>query len=162
MTFVPPLVAKHICHHHFPRSSQPPCAGSAGQAVLVFRNIKCWVSLNDSCHSLDTHPAPGTKLFTQVFWFPPGISTLEPQIHWLHESRLWFRIGERAEVNYNWVLLSPLQPHNPLEQPKGNKIFLTCPLLFLLSNQPCKPHPHFHDHLYTDRHTHTAERFTWI
>ena len=41
---------------------------------------------------------------------------------------------------------------------REKKIVLTCPLLFLLSNQPCKPHPHFHDHLYTDRHTHTHQK----
>lgn len=127
------------------------------QAFLIFRNIKFSVNHNDSCYSLNTHPVPGTTLFTlnRLFDFLMKSVLWSQRMYWFHESEPWFCTGESEwqKWNYTWVLLLILPPTIHRNHQKGRKILSFWSKNHFSIAYPCSATPPSYYHLCTDIHT---------
>lgn len=97
------------------------CGGSERQVSLVFRNVKCWVNHNNSCHPLNT-----TLYCTMYHLF---------NLHRLFDFFMESENFAQEKVNSRMELqLSPSPSSAPTpttiqqKHQKGRKILLTFPL----------------------------------
>ena len=133
------------------------CGESDRQPFLVFRNTECQVNHNDSCHSLDTHPIPGTVLFTQGALISSWNQYFRAREYTdsvsLNSDFAQEKVSGRNGITVRFfsLLCTPTIHWN---HQKGRKILLMYPLP-IPAQQPCHPTPSLFPLPFIHRHAHT-------